>query len=83
MNTQKINKILKIIILLSLALLLFLILTIKLDNCDLCKFEYMGQNMTTNKFTGYFFVECINKNLDTLFNFSNNNFNLSNLTKEK
>ena len=57
----KIDKTLKISILLLFIVLLILMRSYKLDSCDLCEFEAKSQKASQPEFMSYYFDECLER----------------------
>ena len=59
MIITKLNRITKIIILLSLMILLFLSLTSKFDDCSKCSFKIENKNYEANQFFRMYADDCL------------------------
>ena len=55
----KINKILKIIIIILLIAIAFLSVVYKFDNCNKCNFEYEGKKLNAQDFMEVYRQECL------------------------
>jgi len=63
---KKTNTILKWMILIASIILLILVWTYKLDNCDYCKFEYNQTKLNANKFMVFYHQKCLDSPKDLL-----------------
>lgn len=61
-SIEKTNKILTFLILVFCLILLVLILVIKTGDCDLCKFEYEGKNISADRFMKIYSLDCFHQN---------------------
>jgi hypothetical protein len=53
--------------LIGVIVLAFLIVKYKTHSCDYCHFQWKGEKISVNEFTGIYFDECL-KNEDGFFN---------------
>ena len=57
----KLNKILRIAILMGFIVLLVFLLKYPTHHCDLCEFEWEGEKINANDFTKIYFGECFSE----------------------
>ena len=57
--TSKLNIILRVLLLISLVFLLYFLITKKLDNCEVCSFEYDGKVVNGKQFMNIYQKECL------------------------
>ena len=59
MELEKLDKLLKVGLLISFIILFGLIFTMKMDNCDICSFDYNGTKLSVNQFTFLYADTCL------------------------